>query len=287
MDPVTITVTLLSTITLANNLYTTITRLSKSATSNNRLKTQRIAFRIEIVTLQEWLKNCAISGSPLEGNTEIEELLGEFKKQAASVKTKLDKYTFDTFRPREIVSNQRAFTSRLKYESGGYEELNEMIILLEKLNKALQTIAPPLPPGYDYASTERRNATQAFATSAGCPPDPMVSGALSGGSRTSVLSAPDDLDAQDNHQDVCSLWNACCGAFTIISEYAGSNHMVAEKCRDRLRLWGLGLFESGELHLDALLGASKSLQEKLLEPLAARFIEIALQQRMFTRCRCM
>lgn len=50
---------------------------------------------------------------------------------------------------------------------------------------------------------------------------------------------------------------------------------------DRLQIWGCRLFRAGDLHLDLLLGASKAWNDKLAEPLAAHFVEIALEQRKF------
>ena len=154
-----------------------------------------------------------------------------------------------------------------------------MILLLEKLNKALQTIAPPLPPGYDYASAVRREAADAVPNRTSSRPGLIESEASLDTAPAARHRPFDNVDSYDNQQNLCSLWNACCGAFTIMSTYAGSNHLTADKSGDRLRLWGVGLFEGGELHLDILLRASRSLQEKLWEPLVSRFVEIALQQR--------
>jgi hypothetical protein len=276
MDPITVIVSVLSIITLANNVYNSVSRLSKSATSNNRIKTQRISFKIEIVTLEQWLKNCAMSGTPLDGNTEVQELLREFKTQAEKVQEILTRYSFSSD---AAESKTRKFSSRLRYESGGYEELNEMIVLMEKLNKALQTIAPPLPPGYDYTSASRNSARSAAERPSRGTFASEEDASSMRGMPPSMQSSLSETTEQEVQQNIGSLCTACRDAFTTLSEFGQQSSQVLFECRDRLKLWETGLFAKGDLHLDLLLGASRAMNKKLAEPLASHFVEIALEQR--------
>lgn len=277
MDPITITVSVLSVITLANNVYNTVSRLSKSATSNNRIKIQRISFKTEIVTLEQWIKNCSMSGTPLEGISDVTELLGEFRKQAENVEKLLRTYTFSSD---SAAPTTRKFVSRLKYESGGYEELNEMIILLEKLNKALQTIAPPLPPGYDFVANNRTANIEGPRSDQGMILEDIDRHTIPDLESSSIDAG--DANHPSRQDSIESLWNASCIALVTIAEYAGPLCNVVQECRERLRLWGIGLFGSSESHLDALLRASPLLRERLAGPLASRFVEIALEQGEWT-----
>lgn len=281
MDPITITVSILSMITLANNVLNTVDRLSKSATSTTRIKTQRIAFRTEIVTMEQWLKNCAMSRSPIESNGEVQKLLEEFHTQTMEVGKLLNVYGFGSGKKE---SPYKRFASRLKYESGGYEELNEMISLMEKLNKALQTIAPPLPPGYEYAAAGNFSAGRAREAPVRDISEHEEGRLIADDSNHATISSHDDLEAEEHRQSIYDLWHVCCNTFKSMASFGLGHHLALNECHERLKLWGTGLFPNGGLHLDMLVGRSRVLNEKLAVPVASHLVEIALEQRKLLLC---
>lgn len=281
MDPLSLSLTVLSALTLANNLYNSIRPLTKSITSNNRFKAQSVAFRIEILTLEQWLKNSAISGAPTTGSVEIQDLIKEFRSQAMAARHQLEKYSFAD----KKASKSTKVFSHIKYNTGGYEELNDIIVLLEKLNKALQTIAPPLPPGYAHATTgialpdAREDDVGMLATSQMGRANSVAAATFRSSPATTNPASTDSVESQEASQDLQSLWKACASTFKTMALNARSERSTLEACRQRLSLWGSGLFSPDEFHIDNLLNKSKSLRQKLSKPLASRFIEIAMEQR--------
>lgn len=128
---------------------------------------------------------------------EVQELLQEFRSQAEKVEEILKSYSFGSDASETVT---KKFTSRLKYESGGYEELSEMIVLLEKLNKAPQTIAPPLPHRYAAAA---RNIPRPIGQRTSQPVSmPEEDEPLVDSTSPSLPPPPSDMETQEVQQNI-------------------------------------------------------------------------------------
>lgn len=106
-----------------------------------------------------------------------------------------------------------------------------MIVLLEKLNKALQTIAPPLPPAYEYAAAAR-NISRAIGQRTSQPLSmPEEDEPLVNSTSPSLSPPPSDMETQEVQQNIRSLWVGCRAAFTTLSEFGQESHSALSACQ--------------------------------------------------------
>lgn len=246
----------LSILTFVNTSFDIAKKYHRAVTNDNRFKTLYWNFLAERKITNGWANNMRLNpgGIPSEEANTVDEIRCSLE---ASYK-KVDK-RMNTYQPSD-TGKVTSPSARIKWLTGGYEDLRDLLGLIRALNQALRTIAPPLPQYSDTNPSYR-------------PPPPVPS-------REEVVDNQDlPAELPQPHEDTTlrQLYMVCLQNLSQMIASARSLGDELGRVEDRLRVWGDGLIHD-ELPLDALLHESNAYMHQIRIFLLSAFVDLAFTQ---------
>ena len=154
---------ILSVVQVTNNAYRLIDSIKYSAP-----KVDQIYYRIlaEKETTEAWANQMRIAnGMDLQTSIppdKLDEVTKLLSKLVQYVKTAEDKYAKVELKPADQKNTIANLRARAQFVLSGYDDLKDLVDVITSMNKALTTIAPPLPPYsrhvYAEGSTRHRSS---------------------------------------------------------------------------------------------------------------------------------
>ena len=196
--------------------------------------------------------------------------------------------------------------ARIAYR--GYEDVKELLDAMKTMNEVLYSIAPPAPPSYHQADFLRPG--EAFADRHGSSlqelpserdlrrpsPSSLLRERRNDGIAETDQSVPNDqpevdgdaalrdLEVEELRLPLRTLFKSTLKPLDLIVSLQSDPRI--SKIRQRLNVWGSGLFE-GSYDLDSILDAGREPQKALLDVLREALIKILVLEgeSLFKICR--
>ena len=255
MDPVSVSASILSILTILEKSSDLIQRFNKALRDDSNFSIIYFTLMAEKRKYEGWANNMRLVGNQINPDdlatvNEIEDKLRETLHRAEK--------RIGKFEPAVGGKAQRADAkARMKWILGESDVIKDLLVLIRTLNESLGIMAPILPP-YTLpgptATTEVIN--EPHPGSAGHiaePFTPLFSNVLG------------------------KLFDTCLHCLSVIGLAKDKIGDLAEGQAYRLRLWGVGLFQD-VISLEELLYASRKQTESLNTFLLEAFVDIAIAE---------
>lgn len=240
MDPVTVTALLLSGLALAQNIHKVIS----ASTRLQDPRVDQVYYRLlaEKKRTEGWASHMRVLNSTDLRATippeEYDEVVILLKKLDAYYRQAQEK--FIAIEPsKEGPITIPFLKARARFLAGGYENLRDFVDTLAAMNKALKSIAPPLPSYSPGAFRDRSPIRVSSVLS-------LDSFSISNSSsmpqeRAQSVHEKQNLDEPIRILSVHSIYEATLDALAVLSTRLRSPQIAYSA--SRLRVWGAGLFK--------------------------------------------
>ena len=300
MDPFSAIYLVLTLVQTTNNAYRLVNSIRYSAP-----KVDQIYYRLlsEKETTEAWANQMRMAnGTDLQTSIppdKLDEVTKLLSKLVIYVKRAEDKYAkveLKSADQKNTIANLRA---RAQFVLTGYDDLKDLVDAIASMNKALTTIAPPLPPysRHMYSEGSTHPQIQRLISDDGQPlstPGSMdgttaVETPLSRAqtwqpSRTGTDDSTRNVYDLEHLPSLQSIYELCLNAMQMMA-YRG-RHALIQNSVARLKLWGTGIFEP-PVPLDNVLMLRKNDSNAVRQAFLKAMAHILVLQGMFLPHLCM
>jgi len=197
---------------------------------------------------------------PQERVQEMKQLLEEMKAYYDLAESKMER-----IRPgRDGRMSSHVLAHRIRFASGGYEELLRLADTLEAMNKALEAIAPSTQSQFGNSNSASQGPSSGYIT-----PEthaPYEGAAPSIRPDTSIDNISKGLDVESILVKISELFEQCLTGLRLMMRLATDRPLVATIHR-RLEGWGRDLFTNPSTIDEILVGPEENLRDAIIRAL--------------------
>ena len=299
MDPVTTGYLILTLVQVTNNAYRLINSIKYSAP-----KVDQIYYRIlaEKETTEAWANQMRMANGmdlqtsiPPDKLDEVTRILSKLVQYVKAAEDKYAKVELKTANQKNTIANLRA---RALFVLSGYDDLKDLVDVIASMNKALTTIAPPLPPysRHMYSDGSPHPQVQHLISDVGQPSSTLVSMDGTTAVETTFSRAQTEQPSRmgtDNSAgsvydlehlpSLQSIYELCLNAMHMMAHRG--RHALLQNSFARLKLWGAGVFEP-PAPLDNVLMLRKKDSNAVRQAFLKAMAHILVLQGMFLPHLC-
>lgn len=299
-EVVTVGYLILTLVQVTNNAYRLINKIKYSAPKVDQIYYRMLA---EKETTEAWANQMRMANGmdlqtsiPPDKLDEVTKLLNKLMMYVKAADEKYAKVELKSADQKNTIANLKA---RAQFVLSGYDDLKDLVDVIASMNKALTTIAPPLPPysRHMYPEGSTRPQVQRLISDYGQP----SSTPRSMGGTTAVettLSRAQTEQASDIGPDhptgnvynlehlpsLKSIYGLCLNAMDMMAHRG--RHALLQNSSARLKLWGAGIFEP-PVPLDNVLMLRKKDSNAVRQAFLKVMAYILVLQGMFLPHLCM
>ena len=299
MDVVSIGYLLLTVVQVTNNTYKLINSIKYSAP-----KVDQIYYRIlaEKETTEAWANQMRIAnGMDLETSLppdKLDEVTKLLSKLVQYVKAAEDKYAKVELKPLKQQNTMANLKARALFVLSGYDDLKDLVDVIASMNKALITIATPLPPysRHIYPEGSTRPQVQRLILDDGQPSSTLVSTdeatAVETAFSRAQIAQPTKMGIDNSTRSVYdlehlpsleSIYELSLNAIDMMAHRG--RHALLQNSSARLKLWGTGIF-GPPVPLDVVLMLRKNDSNAVRQAFLKAMAHILVLQGMFLNHLC-
>jgi hypothetical protein len=261
MDPLSVTAAILAVVQLTNNTAQIALRVARAAQSIQGDRYKELYWRLfaEKGAMTALVTKIETSGQPLspENVKTFAGLLPELHDLHLKMENALLRLL-----PKSPTT-MRTLAHRVRFESGGFEELKQTMTTIETMTRALKIVGETLP-SYTPRSDHRSSSAP------GIPPTSMLTESPQSfrGSQSDVnveeeVESSSSLRQTEPSTTLASLCRLCEEAMLELSTDSSLQRKDISKLLARLELWSFGVLHTKDRPLDMLLKADAGKHEAI------------------------
>ena len=256
-----------SVVQIANEFY----RISKNIRDHNNPKIKIIQYDLMVQRQRtiNWAHRLQVEGIetwqiPPQASRTVQTILIEMEDYFRRAEKRMARL----YSSSEGKLTSRSFFERYLFNTGGFEELKDLTGALKAMNELLDTIAPPLPKGSPFAFGAFQPEYSSF----------RASDLFANVEKETRRHIGEKIKSERNPSPSISLiYSQCFESLSCISRQL-PNNIALRKLTDKLRLWGVTLFQSSSLALDTIIGENLTSNHSVGHSILRALVYIAVAE---------